>query len=166
MKDSQKSPPDLIDETEVLDEKPNPSRESKITATFHQQNNYHLSQTIDLDQLSILSRNSPEIASRVMDLYEKQQQHNIECDEKIIALEEKEQKARLTEVPYQRKFAFRALRFAKLLALGGLISAAYFAFLRYPILGGVAITIPIGIGVANILGFKSTIGNTKQDKEQ
>ncbi len=155
MKESQKSQIDIIETTGSSDE-PN------ITATFNQQNNYHLAQNIDLDKLSILANNSPDLASRVMDLYDKQQQHNISIDTKILTLEETEQKSRLTETPYQRKFAFKALNFAMILSLFSLGTSAFFAYLGYSILAGIAITIPIGVGVANILGFKSA--NQKSDK--
>ena len=163
MKESQKSQPDIVEEAEVI-ETIDSSSESNITATFNQQNNYHLAQNIDLDKLSILSNSLAELASRVMNLYEKQQQHNISIDTKILTLEETEQKARLTETPYQRKFAFKALNFAMILSLFSLGTSAFFAYLGYSILAGIAITIPIGVGVANILGFKSA--NQKPDKRK
>lgn len=163
MRESQKSQPDIVEEAEVV-ETMDSLPESNITATFNQQNNYHLTQNIDLDKLSMLSNSSPELASRVMDLYEKQQQHNISIDTKILTLEETEQKARLTETPYQRKFAFKALNFAMILSLFSLGTSAFFAYLGYSILAGIAITIPIGVGVANILGFKSA--SQKSDKRK
>ena len=160
MRESQKSQPDIVEEAEVIETTDSPP-ESNITATFNQQNNYHLTQNIDLDKLSILSNSSPELASRVMDLYEKQQQHNISIDTKILTLEETEQKARLTETPYQRKFAFKALNFAMILSLFSLGTSAFFAYLEYSILAGIAITIPIGVGVANILGFSCGLSKPK-----
>jgi len=165
MKASQKSQHNSIEEAEVLEPIDSPP-ESHITTTFNQQNNYHLAQNIDLDKLSELSRNSPKLASRVMELYEKQQQHNISIDTKILTLEETEQKARLTETPYQRKFAFKALNFAMLLSLFSLGTSAFFAYLGYSILAGIAITIPIGVGVANILGFKSASQKPDKNKQE
>jgi uncharacterized membrane protein len=116
-----------------------------------------------MDSLSSLSEKSPELAMKVMELYERQQEHNINIDKEIIKLERSEQRARIKEVPFQRKFAFQSLNFAMSLSILSLMTATVFAYLKYPYLAGIAITIPIGVGVANFLGFKS---NRKIDKEE
>ena len=70
-------------------------------------------------------------------------------------METKEQDLRITEQPYQRKYAFRSLNYALLISLSALIFAGYCAYLGNTYLAIVGITIPITITVANILGFKS-----------
>jgi len=167
MKESQNSSHN-IDEVEIVEPLNNPN-ESGVTATFNQQNNYHLSSNIDLDKLSLLSNKAPELGDRVMKLYEKQQQHNISMDKRIIKLEEIEQETRITERPYQRKFAFKALNFAMVLSIFSLGTAAFFAYLGHTVLASIAITIPIGVGVANILGFRAASqksDNKKDTKEE
>lgn len=140
------------------------SSKSTVNATFNQQNNYHLTQNIDLDKLTMLSEKAPSLAEKVMSLYEKQQEHNINIDNRILTIEETEQKARITERPYQRKFAFRSLYFAMGLSIVSLAAAGYFASLEYPWLAGTAIYIPIGVAVANMLGYKAA-GQTEQKKD-
>ncbi|MFA7570904.1 MAG: hypothetical protein WCY75_06680 [Sulfurimonadaceae bacterium] len=136
-----------------------------VNATFNQQNNYHLAQTIDIEKLSILSEKNPEIANRIMCFYEEQQKHNINIDKNILELEQKEQNSRLSEKPYQRKFAFKALYFAITLSVLSLFAAAYFAYLGHVILAGTSITIPMGVVVANLLGFKGIGQQSKSDKK-
>ncbi|MDD3775072.1 MAG: hypothetical protein PHV08_03825 [Sulfurovaceae bacterium] len=146
-----------VAETEVVEQESERGSNSgsSVNNTFNQQNNFHLVQNIDLDKLNLLFSRSPEIANRVMDLYEKQLQHNINSDNRILTLEEKEQDMRHKEVPYRRKFAFRSLNFATVLSIASLLAAGYFAYLKYPYLAVTAISIVIGVAVANILGFKA-----------
>lgn len=154
-------------EVEIVGEKDDSAKgiSPSTSNTFNQQNNFHLVQNIDLDKLSTLYDKSPDIANRVMDLYEKQQKHNVSIDNTILTLEKKEQKIRHDEIPYQRKFAFRSLNFAMGLSVCSLFAAGVFAYLKYPYLAGTAITIPIGVGVVNILGIKNTKQVNKTDKK-
>lgn len=158
-----------INDTEVLEDDTSSSSGIRPTV-FNQQNNFHLTQNIDLDKLNVLSQSNPELAKDVMDLYKKQFEHNTNIDDRILKLEENEQKLRVTETPYKRKFAFTALTFAWTLSIGSLITAYLFAEMKYPYLAGTAIAIPIGVAVANMLGFKSASQkeNTskKEDKEE
>ena len=85
MKESQNSSPDISD-VEIV-EPVNNSDKTGVTATFNQQNNYHLAQNIDLDKLTLLASESPELSDRVMKLYEKQQEHNIGMDHRIVDIE-------------------------------------------------------------------------------
>ncbi|WP_152055455.1 hypothetical protein [Aliarcobacter butzleri] len=126
-------------------------RNKTQTAIFNQQNNFHLSQNIDIGKLTQLSEKNPELANRIMSLYEKQQQHNINIDNKIIVIEEKEQDLRIKEIPFQRKFAFRVLNFAVILSIISLVAAAGFAYLGHTKLAATAIIIPITVTVANML---------------
>lgn len=119
------------------------------------QNNFHFTQNIDLDKMSSLSEISPEIASRMMSLYEQQFEHAKAVDNKIIELEKTEQKARVEEIPFQRKFAFRSLNYALLISLSSLGFAAYCASIGADVLAGIGITVPISVAVANMLGFKA-----------
>lgn len=134
------------------------------TAIFNQQNNFHLSQNIDISKISHLFDKSPELSDRVMSFYENQQRHNISIDNKILVIEEKEQNTRIQEIPFQRKFAFRTLTFAMLLSIISLGAAAYFANLGHIKLAGIAIIIPITITVANMLNRNNT-KNIKQNKQ-
>jgi len=126
-------------------------QEKHNTAIFNQQNNFNLSQNIDIGKLTQLSVKNPELAQRVMDLYERQQQHNMNIDNKILTIEEKEQEARISNIPFQRKFIFRTLNFAVALSLISLCSAGIFAYLGHIKLAIISIVIPIIITVANIL---------------
>ena len=153
-------------DVEIVEPTTNSNEVGVTTATFNQQNNYHLAQNIDLDKLTLLAEKSPELGDRVMKLYEKQQEHNISMDHRIANIEEKEQESRKIERPYQRKFAFRALNFAMILSVCSLATSAFFAYLGHTILASVAITIPIGVGVANILGFKAASQKSEENTEE
>jgi uncharacterized membrane protein len=160
----QKQQPDS-NGVEVLEDSSNTSS-PRVGNVFNQQNNYHLAQNIDIEKLATLSQINPDIANRVMCLYEDQQKHNINIDKSILDLEQKEQKSRLAEKPYQRKFAFRALNFAIVLSILSLGASAYFAFLGHTGLAVTAITIPMGVVVANLLGFKGLGQQSKTDKKE
>ena len=160
----QKQQPDST-EVEVLEDSSNTSS-PRVGTVFNQQNNYHLAQNIDIEKLPTLSKINPDIANRVMCLYEDQQKHNINIDKSILDLEQKEQKSRLAEKPYQRKFAFRALNFAIVLSILSLGASAYFAFLGHTGLAVTAITIPMGVVVANLLGFRGLGQQSKTDKKE
>ena len=121
-------------------------KSSNQTAIFNQQNNFHLTQNIDIDKLNQLSNKNPELAKSIIGLYEKQLEHNINIDNRILTIEEKEQ-----ALPFQRKYAFRALNFAVILSIVSLASAGFFAYFGHVKLAATAIVIPITITVANIL---------------
>ncbi len=91
---------------------------------------------------------------------------DIEIDKKIISIEEKEQQSRIEEKPYQRKFAFRTLNLAMILSVLSLGCSVYFANEGHYILAGMAISITIGVAVANMLGFKSISQSRKNDIEE
>lgn len=152
-----------IDNSEVLEED---SKQPIQNAIFNQQNNYHLIQNIDIEKLTILSDKNADLANRVMCIYENQQKHNIKMDENILLIEKKEQELRLQEIPFQRKFAFRALNFAMSLSIISLITSGVFAYLGYPYLAAIAISIPIGVAVANMLGFKSTSQKITKEEDK
>lgn len=156
-------PKSMKSQTEDIEMVENDDPIRKSSTIFNQQNNYHLAQNINMDSLSNLSEKSPDLAMKVMELYERQQAHNISIDKEIIKLERTEQRVRIKEVPFQRKFAFQSLYFAMSLSILSLISATVFAYLGHPYLAGTAITIPIGVGVANFLGSKAHL---KRDKEE
>lgn len=84
-----------------------------------------------------------------------------------MTMEIKEQDLRITEQPYQRKYAFRSLNYALLISLSALFFAGYYAYLGHIYLAIVGISIPIAITVANILGFKSLSEEkiTEDDKD-
>ncbi|MDD5407124.1 MAG: hypothetical protein PHE73_09325, partial [Sulfurovaceae bacterium] len=152
-------------ETEVVEQESerdsNPG--SSVNNTFNQQNTFHLVQNIDLDKLAMLHEKSPDIADRVISLYEKQQEHNINSDKRILTLEEKEQVLRHSEIPNRRKFAFASLYFAAGLSILSLGFAGYFAYLGYPVLAGIAISIVAGTVAVNILGLKAA---KQEDKKK
>lgn len=64
---------------------------------------------------------------------------------------DKEQALRAQELPFQRKYAFRALNFAVILSIVSLASAGFFSYFGHVKLAATAIVIPITITVANIL---------------
>lgn len=119
------------------------------------QNNFNFAQNIDLGKLAQLDQSNPELAQRITAIYEDQFRHVVACDTAILDLEKKEQSLRETEIPYQRKFAFRSQSFAVLISLAGLGTAIVSMHYGYPWLGGTAITIPIGVVAVNLLGIKN-----------
>lgn len=131
--------------------------EKNQTAIFNQQNNFHLTQNIDIDKLTQLQGKNPELAKSIISLYEKQLQHNINIDNRILTIEEKEQDLRIQELPFQRKFAFRTLNFAVSLSIFSLITAGFFAYFSYSKLAATVIVIPITITVAGILNRNKKI---------
>lgn len=120
------------------------------------QNNFHFSQTIDIDKLTLLANTSPQLADRFMSICERRQEQIEKIDSFIIDIETKEQNSRIEERPYQRKYAFRSLNYALLISLSSLVFAGYCASINLPVLAGIGITIPISIAVANMLGFKAS----------
>ncbi len=134
------------------------------SAVFNQQNNFHLIQSYDIEKITNLSIENPALADRLMKLYEKQQEHNIYMDKEILDIEKKEQQIRVEEQRYQRKFAFRALNFAMGLSILSLGCSIYFVYNGHYILAGTAISIPIGVAVSNMLGFKSSVQSKKKEK--
>lgn len=135
------------------------------TQVFNQQNNFHLSQHIDLGKLTNLSIKSPDIANKVMELYAKQQEHNISIDNRILKLEEKEQELREMEAPHIRRFAFLTLYFGIFIGVLSLCAAVYFAYIKEPVLAGTAITIPFTMAVSSLLGKNKNKDSASKPKK-
>jgi len=156
------SPQQHSEEIELIEE--DDGQSSPIV--FNQQNNnFHLSQYIDPAELRELSKDNPSLANRYMDFYEKQQSHNINIDKDILIIEKKEQKARLDEMPYQRKYIFLSLYFSIGISIVALGVASYFASLGFPWLAGTAISVPIGVLALNLINKKSKTKLPKQKKD-
>lgn len=135
------------------------------------QNNFHFTQDIDLKKVTELSKVSPDLATKYMELCDRRQTQAENIDSFIMTMETKEQDLRITEQPYQRKYAFRSLNYALFISLASLSFAAYCAYLGHTKLAAVGITVPISIAVANMLGFKSgtqkkTIKEDKKTKSK
>jgi len=154
--------PTTVTDAEVVDNEIEQNNQVGTNNIFNQQNNFHLVQNIDFEKLTVLYEKSPDIANRVMELYEKQQQHNIKSDDRVLTLEEKEQKVRHNEIPFQRKFAFRALNYSAILSIASLMAAGYFAYKGYPKLAGTSIAIVAGLVALNMLGARATKQNGKK----
>jgi hypothetical protein len=60
MKESPNSSHDI--DVEIVEPATNSNGAGVTTATFNQQNNYHLAQNIDLDKLTLLADKSPELS--------------------------------------------------------------------------------------------------------
>lgn len=151
-------------ELEVIDD------DSSITSPVTQQianiqNNFHFTQNIDLAKVTQLAEVSPDLADRYMTLCEKRQIQTENIDTFIMTTETKEQNSRISEKPYQRKFAFRSLNYALIISLSSLAFAAYCAHLGHTKLAIVGITIPISIAVANMLGSKSATQKKNDSSE-
>jgi len=145
------------DDTEVLEEDSSLQTTQQIANI---QNNFHFSQNIEIDKLTLLAKNSSELADRLMTICERGR------DSFIIDTESKEQQSRIEERPYQRKYAFRSLSYVLLISLSSLIFAGYCASVKLPVLAGIGITIPISITVANMLGFKASSQKVSKEKEE
>jgi len=150
------------DEVELIEE----DEKQSSSVVFNQQNNnFHLNQHIDPTELKELSKHDSLLANRYMDFYEKQQSHNINIDKEILIIEKEEQKARLSEMPHQRKYVFMSLYFSIGISIISLGTAAYFASLGFPWLAGTAISVPIGVLALNLINKKTKTKLSKQNKD-
>ena len=129
--------------------------QSPATQIANIQNNFNFAQNIDLDKLAFLSSKNKELADKVMALYEKNLEHIEKCDDRILSLEEKEQRLRETEIPYQRKFVFRSLYAAWSISIISLGLAGFALYEHSTSVAIVAISIPIGVLAVNMLGIKN-----------
>lgn len=129
-------------DTEIVEN--NNTSSNNINATI---NNINLPAQLDLEKLAKLNSVAPELANKVVGLFEYEQKQA----DRIITLEEKEQASRINEIPHQRKFAFSSLIFAALISFVALGTSVYFAILGYPRLAATSITIPIGLVAVNII---------------
>jgi hypothetical protein len=139
------------DETTVVEE----CDSATSPITFNQQNNFHLTQQLDPMALKELSAQDSELAKEYIAFYKSQQEHNKAMDIEVLSIEKTEQKARIDEMPHQRKYAFLSLFFSIGISLTSLGVAAYFAKLGYPWLAGIAISVPIGVLAVNLINKKA-----------
>jgi len=128
---------------------------SSAVNTLAIQNNNYFTQQIDLDALGELTTKDPEIAKMYMTIQQEQFEHSKAMDNKIIAIEEKEQYARLEDIPYQRKYVFRAQVGSIVIAILALITAISFGVIGMEKAAIASITIPIGILAVNFLGVRN-----------
>jgi len=128
------------------------------------QNNFHFTQNIDLEKVANLNSVSPDLADRVMTIYEKQFEHAKEIDKSILEIEKTEQQSRITERPFQRKFAFRSINYALIISIASLVFAGYCATVGQPWLAAIGISVPISVAVANMLGQKTAKQNKIENK--
>jgi uncharacterized membrane protein len=150
------------EEIELIEED---DKQSSSVVFNQQNNNFHLNQYIDPSELRELSKYDSLLANRYMDFYEKQQSHNISVDKEILIIEKGEQKARLDEMPHQRRYIFLSLYFSIGISVVSLGVAAYFASLGFPWLAGTAISVPIGVLALNLINKKSQTKLPKQKKD-
>jgi hypothetical protein len=78
------------------------------------QNNYNL-QDINIRELSELASVDKDLANRYISLMENTQKQTYQLNMELIELEKREQKTKITELPYIRKYTFRGQIFALLL---------------------------------------------------
>ncbi len=69
------------------------------------QNNYYIDATPN--ELAKLRQQDPELARDFMEMMKLQQKHNIQAENRILSLEEKEQEERINEAPFARKYILR-----------------------------------------------------------
>lgn len=117
-----------------------------------QQNNYHFVQAIDIKALTALADKHPELADRVLSIYENQFEHAKNVDNQLLPMEKAEQELRISETPYVRKFAFRGQLFAIFTTVSGIGGAVVFALLDMPTVAGVCITVSLGTVAIQFLG--------------
>ncbi len=160
MTDSNSVQQHINDDTTVIEE----AEPQAPSVTFNQQNNFHLSQQLDPIALKELSAQDPELAKEFLAFYKSQQEHNKAMDIEVLSIEKIEQQARISEIPYQRKYAFLSLFFSIGISLVSLGVAAYFAYLGFPGLAGITISVPIGVLALNLINKKTDkkVPETKQ----
>lgn len=135
---------------------PTKDSESQDKNHVHVQTNIiNIAQYVDVEKIESLSKTDTKLANRYLDIIEEQLKQASKTDDKILQIEQKEQELKQTELPHQRKYAFRSLYFSFAIGAIGMGLSAYALYLNQPWVASAAITIPVGILAVNLLGIRN-----------
>lgn len=130
--------------------------QNKSNITLNQQNNTFININSSFDCLPRLSK---EMQEKCIFLMEKQTDHIINIERKLIEEDSKNQEAIRNLAPEQIKYVKKGQLFAFIIVLIGFIFSAFLAYLDYPWLSLAGIVTSIGVISSQFLG-------QKQDKNQ
>lgn len=105
----------------------------------------------EIDALHKMQEAHPELVTQIMSF----RSEELKIQNEIISIEKTEQKTRIEEIPYQRKYAFRGQAMAYSLGVLSLVGASYFGYNDKTILAGVFLTSTIGIAFAQFFAKSS-----------
>ncbi|EAH4775864.1 hypothetical protein ACRXHM_000125 [Campylobacter coli] len=125
--------------------------QNKSKITLNQQNNTFINVNSSFDCLPKLSK---EMQEKCISLMEKQTDHIINIEMKLIEEDSKNQEAIRNLAPEQIKYVKKGQLFAFIIVLIGFIFGAFLAYLDYPWLSLAAIVTSIGVISSQFLGQK------------
>ncbi|HEH5491852.1 TPA: hypothetical protein SHD56_001600 [Campylobacter coli] len=125
--------------------------QNKSNITLNQQNNTFINVNSSFDCLPKLSK---EMQEKCISLMEKQTDHIINIERKLIEEDSKNQEAIRNLAPEQIKYVKKGQLFAFIIVLIGFIFSAFLAYLDYPWLSLAGIVTSIGVISSQFLGQK------------
>ncbi|HEB9303921.1 TPA: hypothetical protein RZK13_000085 [Campylobacter coli] len=125
--------------------------QNKSNITLNQQNNTFININSSFDCLPRLSK---EMQEKCISLMEKQTDHIINIERKLIEEDSKNQEAIRNLAPEQIKYVKKGQLFAFIIVLIGFIFSAFLAYLGYPWLSLAGIVTSIGVISSQFLGQK------------
>ncbi|MGI7111142.1 hypothetical protein ACNGE5_09980, partial [Campylobacter coli] len=125
--------------------------QNKSNITLNQQNNTFINVNSSFDCLPKLSK---EMQEKCISLMEKQTDHIINIERKLIEEDSKNQEAIRNLAPQQIKYVKKGQLFAFIIVIIGFIFSAFLAYLDYPWLSLAGIVTSIGVISSQFLGQK------------
>ncbi|WHN17088.1 hypothetical protein QMK15_02980 [Campylobacter jejuni] len=125
--------------------------QNKSNITLNQQNNTFININSSFDCLPRLSKQMQE---KCISLMEKQTDHIINIERKLIEEDGKNQEAIRNLAPQQIKYVKKGQLFAFIIVIIGFIFSAFLAYLDYPWLSLAGIVTSIGVISSQFLGQK------------
>ncbi|ECP9345084.1 TPA: hypothetical protein ACHDW5_001905 [Campylobacter jejuni] len=125
--------------------------QNKSNITLNQQNNTFINVNSSFDCLPKLSK---EMQEKCISLMEKQTDHIINIEKKLIEEDSKNQEAIRNLAPQQIKYVKKGQLFAFIIVVIGFIFSAFLAYLDYPWLSLAGIVTSIGVISSQFLGQK------------
>ncbi|EMC5234714.1 hypothetical protein VIZ45_001875, partial [Campylobacter coli] len=123
--------------------------QNKSNITLNQQNNTFINVNSSFDCLPKLSK---EMQEKCISLMEKQTDHIINIERKLIEEDSKNQEAIRNLAPQQIKYVKKGQLFAFIIVIIGFIFSAFLAYLDYPWLSLAGIVTSIGVISSQFLG--------------
>ncbi|HEF3809948.1 TPA: hypothetical protein R8J12_001749 [Campylobacter jejuni] len=125
--------------------------QNKSNITLNQQNNTFINVNSSFDCLPKLSK---EMQEKCISLMEKQTDHIINIERKLIEEDSKNQEAIRNLAPQQITYVKKGQLFAFIIVIIGFIFSAFLAYLDYPWLSLAGIVTSIGVISSQFLGQK------------
>ncbi|EGC9982177.1 hypothetical protein KZF53_001632 [Campylobacter coli] len=125
--------------------------QNKSNIALNQQNNTFINVNSSFDCLPKLSK---EMQEKCISLMEKQTDHIINIERKLIEEDSKNQEAIRNLAPQQIKYVKKGQLFAFIIVIIGFIFSAFLAYLDYPWLSLAGIVTSIGVISSQFLGQK------------